>query len=235
MRMVESSMIPGMSPPYAATELAKTRRGQAPRARIASISRSEPWKLTCIPRSKFCSASPLTTAARWNTTPVSGSTSASAAPGSLKSPMRYSTRGSAGGAVSLPPMSLTTTRSISCSAPSGPASAPRSSRAPTRRRPRNPWPPVTSTFMRGPSPRACDPGRSIAPISRLTDANLLAAAGRAPSSRFETQCRLLLQRLSSPCEPLPRHPDARSCRTSVRHCGWRAERRGPAPRRPRTG
>ena len=227
-----------MSPPYAATELAKTRRGQAPRTRMASISRSEPWKLTRIPRSKFRSASPLTTAARWNTTPVSGSTSASAAPGSLKSPMRCSTRGSAGGGASWPAMSLTTMRSISCSAPSGPASAPR----------------FEQRADQAPAEKSMAPGDEYLHAQILSSSTLsqpqyrtdflirtpICSRQRAVLARAaSTQCRLPLHRLSSPCDPLPRHPDARSCRTSLRHCGRRTrsatEPSVPASRRPRHG
>ena len=40
------------------------------------------------------------------------------------------------------------------------------------------------------------------------DANMLAKLSRTPSSHFDWSFRLRLQRLLSPCDPLPRHLDA---------------------------
>ena len=64
----------------------------------------------------------------------------------------------------------------------------------------------------------CRSSRNVSPISWLADANLLALAGRAPSSRFDVVSATPSASLG-PCDPLSRHIDARSYRKSVKHCG----------------
>ena len=178
---------------------------------MASSSRSEPWKLIRMPRSKFCSASPLTTAARWKTTPVSASSRASAAPGSLKSPTRSSMRGSSGSGGVPALMSLTTIRSISCSAPSLPCTAPRSSSDATSRRPRKPVPPVTRTFTCDPPVRGAYPRRSPWRTGP-SDGPRLSIAGNRAKEKPRLRRRRHVPRQARSSEASPRTDE--TCRAS---------------------
>ncbi len=90
--------------PNTATELVNTTRGRRPACRQASSSNREPSTLTRIPRSKLASASPLTTAARWNTVSISERNRGRQHAGARDVPASASTRGSSSKARRLLPI-----------------------------------------------------------------------------------------------------------------------------------
>src|SRR6516165_1446329 len=133
-------------PPKTATELENTTTGAVPSARQDASSAPVACRFARRPRSKSASHSPLTAAARWNTSSAPASASRAAAkPGSARSPRTATTRESAARSGGAGAWSMRVSRDSGRAACPATGSDPAASNSRASREPRKPAPPVTTT------------------------------------------------------------------------------------------
>src|SRR6516225_9173320 len=133
-------------PPKTATELVNTSTGLVPSARQDASSACVACRFARRPRSKSASHSPLTAAARWNTSSAPASASRAAAkPGSPRSPRTTATRESAARSGGAGAWSMRVSRDSGLAARPATGSDPAVSSSRASREPRKPAPPVTTT------------------------------------------------------------------------------------------